>query len=483
MNDKILYNRYKNRNFNEITILIGAVLVFVTLFTCILSLKAFGRSDGCELFLFLPISFGYLLVISRWRFLQFPINIGAVIVVGIEFVKLVLVPMFYVLSDYPKTIVYNAEYNDYYGIILQAYEAIWIGVSLNQGFRYKKNKLDVAQCDDKKSNGRMRYLVVLLLAATCFICVVAPEILANYRSILDASDSQYTNIEQSYIVDKYATSTIKKLFLVLANYWLKPMRLLFPAVAMILLRKHKSKLCKMISMILAVSPMLIIDGTVARSLYFTLVLLLLYFHLYKINNKKMILLFLAAAIFIFVYWLVRFYAVERDYTVFTYFAEKLNDYFCGFNIVGATLNLPSELEYHVKYFAYDFIRTIPFCNTIFGLESTDTVRNFFNAFSHTTGGQIASTLGMGSYYLTPLFAPLYSYIFSKKAISYSALAEDIENPYYKLVYSFIALYFALGIGINDISTTLSNLVQVALPIYIVVRLAYPRAQKEERNRA
>lgn len=476
MSIKTILSQKRNNgiDFTDTTTWLISVLCISTMISFIISLLALFENNGCELLFLLPVSFGFLLIISRCKFLDFPMNIGAVLIAGIEFVKLVLVPMLYVLSGFPKTIGYNALTNDYYGILLQAYEALWIGYAISRGSRYKEEKLNVESIENKKSNKKLRYLLAAVLLGTFFICAIAPEILLNYRSILSVTDSQYTNIEQSYIVNQYATSTFKKFFLVLANYWLKPVRLIFPAVIMVVLKKTNKKWTKPLALLVAVSPMMIIDGTVARSLYFTLVLLLLYYYLYKVETKMLVAVVVAAGVFIIVYWCIRFFAVDRNNTLFVYFAEKFNDYFCGFNIVGATLNLPDGIDFRIKYFLYDFIRTIPFANTLFGLDAADTVRNFFNAFSKTTGGQIASTLGMSSYYLTPLLAPLYSYIFARNAINYSGLANDIKNPYYKMVYYFIALYFTLGIGLNDISTTLSNLVQVAFPIYLIVRIAYPK---------
>ena len=471
---------YKLGNFQipKNMVPVAFLIIVFTVISFLVSFKAILAHNGTEMLLVLPASFGMLLLLSGWKFLRMPLNFGAILVVGIEFVKLVLVPFFFVLANYPRTITYNAMYNDYYGILLQMYEAFWIGYALNRGCKYKQYKLDVANIDKSSSNKKLKNIMIVILILTIIICVLAPEILFNYRSILSASDSEYTNIEQDYIVNMYATSTTKKLFLVIANYWLKPMRLILPAYAIVIAARYVNRVfAKIISFILVLSPFIFVDGTVARSLYFTIVLFLLYNYLFTVNPKNLVRLIAAATLFIIIYWCVRYYAVPRDNSLFEYFAEKLNDYFCGFNIVGGTLNLPGNIKYRNKYFIQDFTRTIPFANTIFGMDGLDTIRVFFNTYNHTTGGQIASTLGMGSYYLSPLLAPVYSYVFTRNTINYAGLANDIKNPYYKLVYYFIALYFGLGVGLNDISVTLANLVQVCLPIFIIINMAYPRTKE------
>ena len=162
----------------------------------------------------------------------------------------------------------------------------------------------------------------------------------------------------------------------------------------------------------------------------------------------------------------------------SYFGEKLNDYFCGFNIVGAVGSLPENLLFRIKYFFHDYIRCIPFANTIFHLDGNDTVRVFFNKYTNAPNGQIPATLAMGCYYFSPLLAPLYSYIFTRLALYFSNKTKHVENPYYIMIWSLCALYFALGIGANDVSVTLGNYVQVLLPVLLMIKAAYPYEKGE-----
>lgn len=474
MNNSSVYKEInkgiKLRLFPAISLLI---LIFISVISIVISFSAIGR-QGYSLMFLLPIMFIFLLVAINGRFNEIPSNIGFTLVLGIEFIRLVLVPVLFVIGDYPETITYKAEANNLYGILLQVYEVLWIAYALQKKTSEKK-LYQVTSFDDQRASKRITRIVLFAMIITAGICIVAPEILLNYRLITMATDKEFTNLEQSFVVNAYASSSIKKFFLVLANYILKPMRLIVPAFIMHVIYKmnRRSSWTKPISLFLALSPFIFVDGTVARSLYFSIVLLFFYNKLYGMNIKRLGIAIGAAVVFIFAYWIVRYNSTMTSIPYTSYFGEKLNDYFCGFNIVGAVDSLPKDIAFRFKYFAHDYIRCIPFANTLFNLDGNDTVRVFFNTYTNAPNGQIPATLAMGCYYFTPLFAPIYSYVFTRLAINYGNKARIVNNPYYTMVWNLCALYFALGIGVNDVSVTLSNFVQVILPVMIMIRVSYP----------
>lgn len=455
------------------------IMILMTGLSIIICCFSFFKS-GYQFLILLPLSFIFFLFVARFRIQSIPHNLAITFVIGIEFVRLVIVPFLFVISGYPATITYHAEQNNIYGILLQVYEVFWLSYAIQKGPKVKEKELLFKSFDNVVCHKRMLISIVIVVGITIVVCMIAPEILLNYRVITNASETEFTNLEQSFVVNQYASSTIKKLFLIIANYILKPVRLIVPAFLMVCFYRttHQKKWTKPICLLIAISPFVFVDGTVARSLYFTLVLLLFYNSMYKLNMKKVYKVVGIAIVFIIFYWIVRYNAREQSYSMLYYFGEKLNDYFCGFNIVGAVDSLPKEINYRFKYFLHDFLRTIPFSNTLFALDGADTIRTFFNMHTNSPNGQIPATLAMGCYYFTPVFAPLYSYLFTRIAINSSERAQKINNPYYQLVWNITALYFALGIGLNDVSVTLSNYVQVILPVYLIIRWAFPKERKE-----
>lgn len=458
------------------------VLLFIMISIACISIAACCFSlfrAGYELLILLPLSFGLFLFLVRSRIKLIPKNLAVTFIIGIEFVRLVIVPLLFVVGGYPATIVYNAEKNNIYGILLQVYEVFWIAYAIQKKSRVREGDTHFKSFNNSYCHKKMAFLVLIILGITIAICYIAPEIFQNYRLITSAKEKEFTNLEQSYIVNMYASSTTKKFFLIIANYILKPVRLIVPAffIVYIFRTTNRKKWSKFLSLIIVFTPFLFVDGTVARSLYFTLVLFLLYNSIYRSNLKKIYWAIGAAAIFIITYWIVRYNSQEQSYSIVYYFGEKFNDYFSGFNIVGAVESLPQKINYRLKYFLHDYLRTVPFSNTLFGLNSADTVRTFFNICTHAPNGQIPATLAMGCYYFTPLFSPLYSYLFTRTSINSSERAARINNPYYQLIWNITALYFALGIGLNDVSVTLSNYIQVILPVYLIIRFAFPKERR------
>lgn len=472
---------HNGHNLKLFPALVTIVLIGISIIGVFVSLVAILH-NGYNLMFLLPIMFVVLLFMASNRLNEIPSNLGFTLIIGLEFIRLVVVPILFVVGDYPETITYNSDSNNLYGIMLQIYEVFWIGFALNK----QPNKKRLYQVTSFESNNAWRKfvgIVIVALIITAGICIIAPEILSGYRLITMANDEYFTYLEQSHIVNENASSTFKKLFLVIANYILKPMRLIVPAFLMHMIYRYSifKSWTKPLSLFLALSPFIFVDGTIARSLYFSIVLLLFYNKLYGLNMKRVGLAISAGGLFIVGYWIVRYNSTSASTTtsMISYFGEKLNDYFCGFNIVGAVGSLPEDIGYRIKYFIQDYIRCIPFANTIFGLDANDTIRVFFNLETHAPNGQIPATLAMGCYYFTPLFAPLYSYMFTRLAINFGNKAKTTDNPYYVMIWSLSALYFALGIAANDVSVTLSNYVQVILPVYLMIKAAYPFLKGEK----
>lgn len=480
-NDNIINNhRCKNNSGSSFVISSpknGAFLIFcivTALCSALFLLVSIPSSIGTGYFclFLLPIMFVFMTFVARASFDEIPQNIGITILFFLEYMRLVVSPVFVVIAEYYNVITYNASQNNPLGIMLMIYEAMCITLALSIRINYKFVQYE--NIDNRYSNKKMTFLVILILIVTIVICYYAPEIFRNYRSITGVfSDNEFTHLEQSYIVNKYSTSTFKKLMLVLANYVLKVVRLLVPAYLMIQLVKRSSFLSKALSWVLVASPFLLVDGAIARSLYLSFFLLLLYNYLYGIERKKLFLPVIVAVLLVVVYFGAR-YRLLGSTSLATYIADKSVDYFAGANIVGASFNLPNDFFTRIYYLSLDILRSIPFANTIFGLNSGDYVQSFFNAYNYTAGGQIPTTVGMGSYYFSPFFAPLFSMIFTVLCKKYGRKYIYAENPYYKLVYIYMSFICALGVGMYNIEITLGAWVQIILPLYLVARIAYPR---------
>lgn len=444
--------------------------VIVTLF------GSFGK-EGYILFGLLPLSYVFFLVMGQSVFNQVPQNIGVTVLIFIQFIRLVLSPVLVVSSGYIEVITYNSSSNMPLACILMLMESFAITIALISKMDIKAKK--TYGIDDRKCNQKMTMLMLFIILLTAVVCRFAPEILRNYRTILGVfTDAEYSNVEQAYIVNQYASGFFKKLMLVLANYILKVMRILLPTFIMVWLYIKSGKYSRPLAMFLVFSPLILVDGAIARSIYFTLFLLIIYNHLFGIDIKKLYIPMALGGIFVIVYFIVRYRLAGGNNTLLQYFAEKSVDYFAGANIVAGSQNLPPDISTRAHYLIGEFIRSIPFCNTLFGLDSADTVQFFFNKYNMTSGGQIPTTIGMSSYYLSIFFAPVFSFWFARMTKKYGIKMNEEDNPYYKLIYLYISFISALGIGMYNIEITLGTIVQVIFPIFVVARLAYPLSREE-----
>lgn len=464
-------------NKNPTIRIIYISMMFASCLGVIVTLLASFGKEGYILFWLLPLSYVLFLSIGQSAFYQVPQNIGVTVLIFIQFIRLVLSPILVVSSGYIEVITYNSSSNMPLACMLMLMESFAITIALASKIDIKVKK--TYGIDNKKCNQKMTMLMILIVIITAVVCRFAPEILRNYRTILGVfTDAEYSNVEQAYIVNQYASGFFKKLMLVLANYILKVLRILLPTFIMVWLYIKSGKYSRPLAMILVFSPFILVDGAIARSIYFTLFLLIIYNHLFGIDIKKLYIPIALGGIFVIIYFIFRYKLSGGNSTLLEYFAEKSVDYFAGANIVAGSQNLPRDISTRLHYLLGEFIRTIPFCNTLFGLDSADTVQFFFNKYNMTAGGQIPTTIGMSSYYLSILFAPAFSFWFARMTKKYGIKMNETDNPYYKLVYLYISFISALGIGMYNIEITLGTIVQVIFPIFIITRLAYPLSREE-----
>lgn len=472
--NKLNNNKYFNNKNAGIFILMIIISIFAELY--LLTKIPDSYNTGYTFLFVLPITFICFLLITHSCWNEMPMNIGTTVLFALEFIRLVVSPTLVAMSNYYSVITYNQVNNNFMGITLLVYETFCIAFAL--AIKSKCKYYNYQCIDNKDANRKMSFIVIFALIITIVICYFAPEILKNYRLITGVfTDDEFTNIEQSYIVNKFSINMFKKIMLVSANYVLKIMRVLIPIYLMVQLKIHNFKFSKTISKFIVISPFLLVDGAIARSLYLTLLFLLIYNFLYGIDVKKLYFPLVFSFILVMVFFIARFKVLGFD-NIYEYMADKSIDYFAGVNIIGASCNLPTGVEYRHHYFSLDLLRSIPFANTLFKLNPSDYVQIFFNKNNMMFGGQIPTTIGMGYYYFSFIFAPVYSVIFAIICKKNGKKAIEQNNPYYKLIYYYISFICALGIGMYNIEITLGTIVQIIFPIYIITRFSYRREEND-----
>lgn len=398
-------------------------------------------------------------------------NLGILFVIAMLFVKMVLSPMLIILGNYNIAMFPNSINNINKSIILMCYEcivlftAMWIYVYKHPRqsiFEIKQSTLQ----SWKLSKAYIVIILILILIAIACIMIVPQIGTSLFRTIFQITDPNFSSLEFTYIVRKYGTTFVKKLACVVGNDIILILKLLVPGTLMVLTKQmKKGKVAQFISFCCIGLPLLMIDGAIARSLYYCLVLFWFHAYLYwKFNYTRLILALVIAGLAVFAYWVIRFNVNNPGGDMYAYFSNIISAYFSGVNIVSGVFNMDRSLLIRAQYFFYDYLKAIPFGNTLFGLDLTDTAI-YFNECNGSTG-QIAPTIGLGYYYFGWILSPLYSVLFCVIGMYCSDKVRTAKNPIIALASLLTIVYMALGIGMYGVNIITISMVNVIIILII-----------------
>lgn len=457
------------------------IMIFISFSVSVLLLMDFDKPSHYNLLFILPLEFSFLLFIFARLFRDFLNNLGITLILGLLFCRLVISPFFMVLGGYADMIVMGTDTYTPVAIVLVAYETMV--VMLTMFVLMKDKSLEGYGLNDNSIfalNKKYCRLLFLLVVIQTIVFLYTPGLLEGYRTIFDIGDETFTHLEQTYIINKHATNFTNKLSLVTGSYLMNILRLLLPGAIIIWINRGKrNKLRLLMSYAIAITPFFMIDGAIARSIIYSLILFMIVRYLYPQKGMKQIAKVLVVSSFaVIVFWVIRF-NITGNTDIFRYFALKFSTYFSGINIVAGSFNLPRDLDIRLHYFTYDLLKAIPFSNTLFSLESGD-IATYFN-YINGTWGQIPTTIGSGYYYFGFLFAPIYSIIFTIMAFKMGAQVNRSSNYISKIRYLFLAITFPMGIVMYNIPITLIRLFTVALPMYLLEIIAYGSSKRNGRE--
>lgn len=450
-------------------------LFTVSFLVAIIILLDFDRPRYYDALFLLPLSFTLIILVNVSNLEKCLTQFGTLLIVVLEFIRLVIIPLFLTLSNYFELITLNVDKNTPQAIALLVYEALVIAIALKLPTRVKK---------PYKTNYKLgiRRLNIFMAVYTITVIVtfaITPEILLAHRTILGVfTDSSYTSMTLDSVVALYP-SGYKHYVIIISRFLFTPYRLLLPAYIIILIHHYKKRNLRVLSWIISLFPFVVVSDVIAQSIYFSLFLLLLNCYLYKVKLKTIVLVICLSGVAVLAYFIGREFAnsdVGSDSNFIENFTRRLVSYFSGLNMVSGAFNQPADLSNKYQYFLYDFLKAIPFNNTLLGLDQSISSMTLFNK-SNMCDFQIPTTIGMCYYYFGFIFAPLYSFALARIAKRSSIKMAIAEIPLLKLVYTFCAFIFALGIVMYNIEIVCNMFVQVIFPIYIVARLSFRRSKQ------
>ena len=437
----------------------------------------------------LPLMFGICMFISHKIIKEAWQNFPVLLIGALFFIRMVCSPFLFAYAGVREGITLNVEENTWKAILLICYECIAVFVALNICCRkYWKRRCLCFYTDSQhikeiasnkitrkftKGDKRMLGFLILCVGILVVFYVINPHFMDVYRTILDVTDANFATIEYTLVVAQYTTTVIDKFIIVTANYMLLVLRILIPAVVIYWSRKLRHKYIGLvIALCAAISPLFMIDGAIARSIYTLIMLFYELIYLYSPKNQKIKVLFVffVGACVIMVYWIIRYVVNAENASLqgfFYSFSGTVDVYFSGLNVVSGAFNLPNSLDFRWESFVADVFGAIPYSGTLLGI-SENTLFNDINMVY----GYIPSTIGMSYYYFGWLLSPLASIIFALIAFSSGQKYDLSKRPLKKVCYLFLGFYSALGIIMYSIEITLGAYIQTMLIMFIIERLCY-----------
>ena len=456
-------------------------IVFLSFSTALLLIGDLSKPNYYSFLFVLPLTFAVLSVVFAKLYEEIMRNLGITVLLILLFVRMVISPLFMLLGSYAGTIEHNVSSNTLMAIFLVSYEALCLFLFLFvkiQNIKASKKKYIVEEYVIRPRITRSYKWILAVAVVALVVCIfVAPGIMDTYRSITQIGDKDFTSHEDAYVVTKYATSFTLKFALVTGQYLFRALIVIVPSFLIIHLAKKNTRARTLFGLLFCCIPFFFISGTVAKTLIYSICLFML--HNYMFHNgylsKNSIYIVALGGIAVIAWWLFR--SNGRNLNVMEQFSRRFSSYFSGVNVVSGAFNLPNELEYKIRYFFNDFMRSIPYGTTIFGLDF-DPVASFFNEYNFSSG-QIPPTIGMGCYYFGPLLAPIYSLVFANIACDAGEFLKrkQFGNPIRCLRLMLTVFYFSMGVVMYNIDIALTTFFTLLFPMYIMEKIGYEKGAK------
>ncbi|MGE4585207.1 MAG: hypothetical protein AB7C91_11210 [Sphaerochaeta sp.] len=328
-----------------------------------------------------------------------------------------------------------------------------------------------------KSHGKVTFKIygflLLSLTGACVLLWFAfPVVQGNYRTVFELFASKIKDNPYTYY-DYVGVGSAERIGSTLFEFLFSFIRILLPAyIIQHIYYKHPDRTLGLFLCLIVIGlQFLFISGAVAYTLVTTLVLFIFTANMYtKHRTKLYAYVSIICVVFVVALFSLKYAESTRYYgmnSMWEYLSQWFNSYFSGVDNVSASFFLPAHNK--MRSFLYTLYTTIPFRNTLFPLEG-ESIVTLFTGMSGL-GGQIPSTIGIGNYYFTAIFAPIISAITTYFSVQYSIRYELTANKWKKITYIYLALLMSQSVGMYNIVIVLTAFVQRIIPMLIISSFA------------
>jgi hypothetical protein len=450
------------------------IVVLSSLFAAIILYCDFDRPDYYFLLPLLPFTFAIINIAVVKTYENIYKNIGVVLVMGLYYCRIVIVPVIMSIGNYSSLQKYNVFQNMPSAIFLMIYELIisYIVLYLTAGRSgCIENESTAANINGRISTKAFKTIIVCILLFDIAVFIFIPESRRLYTDIFKAM--QQTDYEIFYIDDVISRGSLKRACVTLYLMIMEFVRIFVPAYFIISIRKKSGE--KLIGIIQSIPfilvQFLLVSNTQANSILCSLVLMLLIAKLYPSWSAKIYRFSLMSGIlFVVCYFAFKHKMPSSLYggmTMGERASQLANAYFSGPDNIAAVFNVTTKDKW--APFFYTLISSIPFNGTIFGIKGS----NFSSLYNYYNGSlfQIAPCIGESYFYFGAVLSPIVPGFFVNLAIRCGRRIQMKINLWKYVTYVYFILLLAISPVMYNGAIFLKTFMETILPMMILSNLS------------
>lgn len=448
------------------SLLVGIILLFDT-----------DKPSYYQILPLLPLTFGLVNMIFVMLYNKIFENLGLLLVIGLYYLRFVLVPLIMLIGDYTTLIKFNISDNINKALIIMIYELIVVYLVL-----YWANKKEVysrkkSLIKNKKGNSVKRvrifgFIIVSMVLLDLFVFLLIPDSRKLYSDILTTMNKTSADIVS--IDSLVERGSLKRALLTLYSMTMEILRVFIPAYFIIKLRKKFGE--TLIGIIFSIPfilfQFLLVSNTHARSFLVAVVLMLLLAKLYpswatKIYKGSIALGFILVVSYFMYKSTLPVVSYSGATTSLERASEMANAYFSGPDNIAAIFNVKPEER--VNVLIYTLISSIPFNGTIFGISGLN-YSSIYNIYNQSLF-QIGPLIGESYFFFGAVFSPLLSAIVSSLAVRYGKKVNTEKNLWKYLSYIYFILILSSSLVLYSGTILLKTFGSLILPMLIISKFS------------
>lgn len=452
-----------------------SVIAIAFLITTLIALDNNVR-DGYQLLWLLPLSFIIVSIFTINITNSLLKNLSVTIIWGGYFVRFVLTPLLLMLGDYQVIFRTLTTSNIENAIFLMAYEIFIVFICLEmyliESKRYN-NKININKKNNealKLEDSKILHFGLIILSLICVsIVFYIPQLRDSFTWIF-SNKTDIANLD--YNIDTIAIrGTINRALSSLFVFIFDIIRYLIPIYLLEITHKRfrNSKFGYIISLIICVSPFMIISGSNVQPFIGLIINVVMISKLYPHKSKSMKKFFIILGFVLLASILASKLIIlgdTRGVSGIDSLALTVNAYFPGVGNAAAALNVIDDNKFKTLF--YDVFSTIPFRNSIFPTIASKevTLTLLFNRFNAISGNIIPCISG-SEHYLGFLLAPFIPAFLACFSIRMKIKAET-SNSYWKyFYYMFFSIRVAMIPNLYNHISFISIVINQFIPIYLI----------------